>query len=318
MRTLLDEILSQETPGNKHAGGCGCAACAQKSATQFTLYPHWKARRQQRLGLGSGHSAQCNCTQCQAKKEGEFEYGDTDYHTYWRRQRQLQHDWPLDVEMEFEIDPTDYSTYQAFADAVAARAEREWSYWWDRGQLREDDEEAIPLLTDYWMQAKPGRSRSYAEILARNTSKPWSAAFISFVMQRAGAGRHFHYADGHWNYIHQARWATYNTDDNELYWLHLIENHKPQKSDLICYSREESGLNFNNALENKFRFAHCDIVVRVGNDTIDVVGGNKSVNGGNDQHGVTVGKRTLRLNKNGLIDKEYAPTNLFGIMSIWW
>jgi len=111
MKTLLDEILSQETSGNKHhTGGCGCASCAEKAKVR-ALYPNWRARRQQRLGLNDMHVASCRCAKCQSKQQSELEYGDDDFHTFWRRRRQLRHDWPLDVEMEsYAFQPGNFSS----------------------------------------------------------------------------------------------------------------------------------------------------------------------------------------------------------------
>jgi hypothetical protein len=101
MKTLLDEILSHEAPGKPHTGGCGCASCADK-AKKTAFYPYWKERRQKRLGLNDAHTASCGCTKCQSGQQSEFEYGDDDFHTFWRRRRQLRHDWPLDVEILLE------------------------------------------------------------------------------------------------------------------------------------------------------------------------------------------------------------------------
>ncbi len=111
MKTLLDEILSQEIPGNKHhTGGCGCASCAKKANSAF--YPNWRERRQQRLGLDDVHAASCGCAKCKSKQQSELEYGDDDFHTFWRRRRQLRHDWPVDVEMEQET--VDYTSFNQF------------------------------------------------------------------------------------------------------------------------------------------------------------------------------------------------------------
>lgn len=102
MKTLLDEILAQELPDSHHSNGCTCSHCVQHSTKEPTQYLHWKQRRQLRLGVGGGHTGTCQCTQCTAKKESEWEYGDNDFHTYWRRRRQLRHGWPLDGELEGE------------------------------------------------------------------------------------------------------------------------------------------------------------------------------------------------------------------------
>jgi len=217
--------------------------------------------------------------------------------------------------IQSELDPKDTSTYQTFIDTVVARAEWEWSHWWKKGQLKENHQEAIPLLTDMWMTSSPGRSRSYAETLAKNRKKPWSAAFISFIMQRAGAGSYFLYADMHWDYIKAAKIAADKENTNELYWLRDVKNRKPLVGDIICYSRPTDifprVLTFENAGKNIRSSAHCDIVVKVNEKSIDVIGGNKG-----DKSNQSVAKESLSLDNNGLIDKSYFK-RLFGIMSVW-
>lgn len=102
MKTLLDELLSQETPDRHRAGGCGCASCAEKAKRTTLYYPNWKERRQQRLSRSDVHLTSCGCAKCRSGHQSEFEYGDDDFHTFWRRRRQLRHDWPVEVEILHE------------------------------------------------------------------------------------------------------------------------------------------------------------------------------------------------------------------------
>ncbi len=102
----------------------------------------------------------------------------------------------------------------------------------------------------------------------------WSAAFISYVMRSAGAGRRFPYAIAHATYIDAAWRAALDAEADAVITAEPPERYAPQPGDLICTGRDAA---------TSIRFAdlpvldfpsHCDIVVATAMDSIRVIGGN--------------------------------------------
>src|SRR5262245_9878407 len=75
---------------------------------------------------------------------------------------------------------------------AAAIATQEWNRW-NQGAIKESSPRMRSVLEDYW-KAGAGWLPSEPEWWSR---KPWSAAFISWVMKKAGAGKTFKYAAAH-------------------------------------------------------------------------------------------------------------------------
>lgn len=102
----------------------------------------------------------------------------------------------------------------------------------------------------------------------------WSAAFVSYVMRIAGAGKRFPYSAAHADYIDQAREASLGRQSGRAIRAERPEAYAPLPGDLICYSRGSSrGLRFDD-LPAGFFPAHCDIVVGIEPGLLSVVGGN--------------------------------------------
>jgi hypothetical protein len=105
----------------------------------------------------------------------------------------------------------------------------------------------------------------------------WSAAFISYVMRIAGAGRSFPYSASHSDYINAARQGT-----GGLVTAERPTGYAPQPGDLICLGRGRAGsLRFDDLPAGPFP-GHCDIVVD------NTVPGQLSVIGGNVDDAVTM------------------------------
>lgn len=101
----------------------------------------------------------------------------------------------------------------------------------------------------------------------------WSAAFVSYVMRIAGAGKRFPYAPSHWEYIDAARRAADGNGDTVVV-AERPEAYAPRPGDLICQGRGRANeLRYEHLPAGPFP-AHCDIVVRVMPGALDVVGGN--------------------------------------------
>ncbi|MCR0983504.1 DUF2272 domain-containing protein [Roseomonas populi] len=106
----------------------------------------------------------------------------------------------------------------------------------------------------------------------------WSAAFISYAMNSAGvapsdfrsSSAHVFYMDGMIdNYLADPEGSAFRP--------HHVEEYAPRPGDLLCYDRSASPLpnwEARMAERGRSRPSHCDIVVRAGGGTIDIIGGN--------------------------------------------
>jgi hypothetical protein len=104
----------------------------------------------------------------------------------------------------------------------------------------------------------------------------WSAAFISYVMRIAGAGRRFPYSADHADYINAARRMTLGQATGWLVVAERVQDYAPRPGDLVCFGRGNArGLRYEDLPTSGLFASHCDIVV----DTsilgqIMVIGGN--------------------------------------------
>jgi Uncharacterized protein conserved in bacteria (DUF2272) len=97
----------------------------------------------------------------------------------------------------------------------------------------------------------------------------WSAAFISYVMRMAGAGRSFPYSETHADYIDAAA----RHDPGVALTAERVSNYAPQIGDLICLWRGRSPVTFDELPAGRFP-GHCDIVVGLKPGELDGIGGN--------------------------------------------
>lgn len=128
------------------------------------------------------------------------------------------------------------------------------------------------------------------------TDTPWSAAFVSFVMARAGLPG-FTASASHIDFLREA----YRHPEASSYVLHDPDSTSPAAGDLLCFARGRDPLgaqglrDFLAKANGNGLNMHCDIVVA---DNLD--GDNRLyLVGGNVLQGVTL--RVLPLNRNGLI-----------------
>jgi hypothetical protein len=103
----------------------------------------------------------------------------------------------------------------------------------------------------------------------------WSAAFISYVMRIAGAGRQFPYSPSHYTYINIAKQMALGQTSNWIVTAERPETYAPQPGDLICLGRGSAKvLRYDDLPAAPFP-GHCDIVVDTTvPGTISVIGGN--------------------------------------------
>jgi hypothetical protein len=135
---------------------------------------------------------------------------------------------------------------------------------WGNGNIKEHDPKTLKELKDYW--------KSVGLTYEGMKNEAWSAAFISYIMKKAGAKDSFKYSPSHSVYIVD---AIKNKKENKGSW----KGYKPEevrvaKGDLVCYARQ-NGVSYDTT--NRY-LSHCDIVNNIDkkNGFITAIGGNVS------------------------------------------
>jgi hypothetical protein len=166
---------------------------------------------------------------------------------------------------------------------IVEAAKKEWGYFGEQIVVIDGNEESIPhvgiwedddyshsnRINQYWRAV--GKHR-----LAGNDCKePWSAAFISWVMQAAGVPENlFPPASTHRFYLNHFLANAHNPYAALI--PHTIQEYKPKLGDLICAKRgkgtpTEVIKTLPDSLNSKL---HCDIVVETKGHTLQAIGGN--------------------------------------------
>ena len=128
-----------------------------------------------------------------------------------------------------------------------------------------------------------------------STDQPWSAAYISDVMKRAGVDN-FDSSAGHAKYINGAIEARKAGDTDASHWGYRTSERAPQPGDLLCFARADSGATYDDQKGGKYA-SHCDIVTGVRDGFVDVIGGNVG-DGAND----SVSARSFTTDENGMVN----------------
>jgi hypothetical protein len=104
----------------------------------------------------------------------------------------------------------------------------------------------------------------------------WSAAFISYVMRIAGAGRRFPYSADHADYINAGKRMKLRQGGDWLVGAERLQDYAPRPGDLICFGRGAArGLRYEDLPTPGLFPSHCDIVVDTAEPGwIAVIGGN--------------------------------------------
>lgn len=137
---------------------------------------------------------------------------------------------------------------------------------WGNGTFKEDNPAFLSTLREYWKAA--GVTNKPAQWMIDNA---WSAAFISYVFKKAGAGSLFKYNPSHSVYFQAAKANRAANNDNPFKAYRITE--KPvEVGDLIGYGRQ-SGITYDTPGQYK---AHSDIVVSVTPTEALSIGGNVS------------------------------------------
>jgi hypothetical protein len=189
------------------------------------------------------------------------------------------------------IPPYAQVPYQPFSREAAVQiAYREWRAFgqpvvFPRQELpfdREREQGMWQRVGDYWWQGLPlgwsesgftgihdASGRLFSDREDGNFA--WSAAFIDYVMRMAGAGNRFPYSPTHSDYINEAR--RQGGARSIVVSAERLEAYPPQRGDLICMSRTQRPIRYDDLPTGRFP-GHCDIVVATRAGTLDVIGGN--------------------------------------------
>ncbi len=143
--------------------------------------------------------------------------------------------------------------------------------------LRPDKQPGLwQRVGEYWWLGQDAGSREsgwtskYDEFgqLYQGDAPAWSAAFVSYVMRSAGAGRRFPYSPLHADYINAA------VQNTGVLRAERPESYAPQPGDLICISRGRTRpLRFEDLSGARF-YGHCDIVTVAAPGQLTTIGGN--------------------------------------------
>jgi hypothetical protein len=142
--------------------------------------------------------------------------------------------------------------------------QRVGEYWWLGQNADEPSNGWTGKYNSFGIAFAPTEDEQYA----------WSAAFISYVMRSAGAGRSFPYAPSHSTYINAAARMAQGAAQN---WSVLAErtgSYAPQPGDLICLGRRSAkAMRFEDLPAGPFA-SHCDLVIGPSSAGLAVIGGN--------------------------------------------
>ncbi len=185
-------------------------------------------------------------------------------------------------------------------DRLLAIAEAEWREW---GALERQPGEAAPAISAeaqlenfprvlaYWLVAPDedgtiaSNRRLYAAALAGQPegarlwrAQAWSAAFISYVFQRAGVdAREFRPTAAHSFYIDHMLKDAADFPAQAPFIPRSPSEYAPRAGDLVCADRSRNAISDwrQRAADNgAFRPMHCDLVVAVTPAGVEAIGGN--------------------------------------------
>ena len=180
----------------------------------------------------------------------------------------------------------------------------EWAYFGKQTVKLSGGEESIPHVGKWEDDGGPYTSRvnSYWRSVGKpdldgmDCKQPWSAAFISWVMEAAGVPSiYFPRSEAHWNYLKE--FIDNAGSESSAFRAHRTVEYAPLPGDLVCATRGHNGLPPSpgmspEAVLQEHTRLHCDIVVEQSGNQLAVVGGNVRN---------SVSKTLLTLNPDGTV-----------------
>ena len=172
---------------------------------------------------------------------------------------------------EFELQASDMWNMRANAVQIAKQERDRWG----NGAKTERYSSMTATLRDYWKMGV-GWNPSVSQIRSSTwqSRHPWSAAFISWVMKKAGAGDMFRYAAAHIRYIKQAKENRTQSRWENPFWLYKPVEYALVRGDLVCYWRGTKRLTYDSIDSLNYAKTHCDIVTEIRSGEAITIGGN--------------------------------------------
>ena len=145
----------------------------------------------------------------------------------------------------------------------------------DKGRANEKSDPYYKYVGEMWRSI--GFDYDGRSTYPNGEDVPWSAAFISFVVRKAGPYyATFDFSDAHSEFSHGAIQARILGWTDKPFWGYRLSEMKPTLGDIVHRNRGSGNFSFDYA-ENHSRFnSHSDVVIEVRDRIIRVVGGNVS------------------------------------------
>ena len=124
-------------------------------------------------------------------------------------------------------------------------------------QKKEYEDGMYQRVAAYWQLVGRRYGSQYSHLDGRDRGWPWSAAFISYCMDQAGAGDDFAYSSAHSTYINAALRAARDGDKKALYRARPIKGYELKTGDMVAYWRGSKKITFDNALNIGWYQSHC-------------------------------------------------------------
>jgi hypothetical protein len=140
----------------------------------------------------------------------------------------------------------------------------------------EGDDGQWQRISTYWRDGVLNTSILSRED-ATNTENPWSAAFLSYIMKKAGAGDRFPYSSQHAAYIKDAIHNKMQPSPEGSFIGHRPLDYAPRPGDMICATRlwAQHEVTYDNVADYDFFPSRCELVIGSTDKQIDVIGGDR-------------------------------------------
>jgi hypothetical protein len=188
-------------------------------------------------------------------------------------------------------------------------AQAEWHFFGEQtydanghvlvGGHKEGEEGFYQRIGSYWAEG----TNTFGIDGSNHDQWPWSAAFISWIMKKAGAGDRFRYSTQHSVYIYQSIRDHQNGRAEAGFGGWRLNERKPAVGDLICWSRQ-SGIDYDHQANGSY-FGHTDLIFAVKDGFVEVIGGNV---------GDSVTRRPIPLAEQGFLSPINNGEQLFALM----
>lgn len=189
------------------------------------------------------------------------------------------------------------SEVEALIDSALA----EWLRF-DKGRANEKLDPYFKYVREMW--AAIGEPYDGRSVYPSGKDVPWSAAYISWVVRKAGpAYANFQFASAHSVFVNNAIKARITGRVDKPFWGYRITEERPDLGDIIQRNRGGGTFNFSYAENHLYYESHSDIVVELTPDVVRVIGGNvsDSVRLGGDVQEYTLGPDGYILPGQGVI-----------------